>query len=73
VDPPLLFPFTTTNAIALKGPCDPPTASCIQLTNRGEAFDCAHFAEPHSGGAWAVGGEITILGLETANTIRLAE
>ena len=73
LDPPVEFPFTTTNAIALKGPCNPPTASCIQLTNRGESFDCANFSQPNSGGALAAGGEITILGLETANTIRMAE
>jgi hypothetical protein len=72
-DPPVEFPFTTTNAIALKGPCNPPTASCIQLTNRGESFNCATFSQPDSGGALAAGGEITILGLETANTIRMAE
>jgi hypothetical protein len=29
--------------------------------------------KPNSGGALAAGGEITILGLETANTIRMAE
>jgi hypothetical protein len=73
-DPPAQFPFTTTNAIALKGPCDPMMAGCLTLTNRGEAFDCANFGTSGSGGVLAAGGAITIDPVgDTADTIRLAE
>src|SRR5262245_49203935 len=66
-DPPVLFPFTTTNAIALKG-------SSLFLANHGEAFDCANFATPHSGGALVVGTAITLEPVgDTADSIRFSE
>jgi Cys-rich repeat protein len=66
-DPPVPFPFTTTNAIAQKG-------DNLILVNRGEAFSCDNFESSLSGGAWAAGGAITIEPVgDTADTIRLAE
>jgi hypothetical protein len=66
-DPPVLFPFTTTNATALKG-------SSLRLTNHGEAFDCANFATPHSGGALVVGAAIALPPVgDTADSIRFSE
>jgi hypothetical protein len=66
-DPPVLFPFTTTNATALKG-------SSLRLTNHGEAFSCASFATPQSGGALVVGAAITLAPVgDTADSIRFSE
>jgi len=66
-DPPNLFAFTTTKALAIQGGSPPK-----MLEVPGEAFDCDHFDQPGQG-MLAAPAPTTQIGIDVANVFRFAD